>query len=73
MIKIDTVNLHAKQQIRVVFAVHRNKAVFPLQCSDTPRKPILHIPEDTSAKVNCIMHINKKKLQKKKKLRPAQN
>lgn len=54
--KQQELNLHAKQQIRIVLAVHRNKTVFPLKCGDTPRKAVLHIPEDTSAKVDCTKY-----------------
>lgn len=46
------VNLHAEKQIWIVLAVNRNKAILPLQCCDTSRKPILHIPEHTSTKIN---------------------
>lgn len=44
--------VHAEKQVGVVLAVHRNEAIFPLQCCDTPRKAVLHIPKYTSPKVN---------------------
>lgn len=44
--------VHAEEQVWVIFAINRDKAVFPLQCSNTSRQPILHVPEDTSPKIN---------------------
>lgn len=48
----DKIYVHAEKQIRIIFAVNRNKAIFPLQSSNTSRKPVLHIPENTSPKID---------------------
>lgn len=45
-------HLHAEQQIRVVLAIDRDKAVLPFECGNTSWKSILHIPENTSTKIN---------------------
>ena len=44
--------LHAEKQVRIVLAINRDKAVLPFQSCDTARKTILHIPENTSSKIN---------------------
>lgn len=44
--------LHAKEQIRIILAIDRDKAILPLQSCDAPRKTVLHVPEDTSTKID---------------------
>ena len=44
--------IHAEKQVRIVFAVNRNKTVLPLQSCDASRKTVLHIPENTSPKID---------------------
>ena len=45
-------HIHAEQQVRVVLAVDRDKAVLPFKCGGTSWKSILHVPENTSTKIN---------------------
>ena len=47
---------HCKQEVRVVAAVDRDKAVLPLDCRDRARKPILHVPKDGASEVDVVLH-----------------
>ena len=42
---------HVEQQIRVVLAVHRNKASLPLDSGDGPGKAVLDLPENSTSSV----------------------
>ena len=47
---------HIKQQVRVVFAVRRYEAVFPLECGHRPRYSVLDVPEYRPSQVHVVLH-----------------
>lgn len=47
---------HVEEQVGVVFAVHRHKAVLPLHGRDGSRQTVLHLPEDGATQVHIVLH-----------------
>lgn len=45
---------HVEEQVRVVLAVHRHKAVLPLNCGHRTREAILDVPEHSTAPVRLL-------------------
>ena len=43
---------HVEQQVGVIFAVHRHKAVLPLNRRHRPRQPVLNVPKHCATPVN---------------------
>ena len=47
---------HVEQQVRVVLRIHGNKRVLPLARRQSPRQPILDVPEDGPPQVHVVLH-----------------
>ena len=47
---------HVEQQVGVVLGVHRHKRVVPLERRHRAREAVLHVPEDSAAEVDVMLH-----------------
>lgn len=47
---------HVKQQVRVIFTVHRHKAILPHESTNRTWQTILDIPEYCTSKINVMFH-----------------
>ena len=46
---------HVEKQVRVVLRVDRDKTVFPLDCGQCSRKPVLDLPENCTAQIHIML------------------